>query len=284
MNLIPEVMSNIEKLKTSSMDSTAIAELHRYIVTIDNSAEVISINSVRGTISDIRVKLDWVIKGSGFLLETEIMEIEENFFTFFKNFQAMSEKLNIILPENVKNIYNQTRNIGIISPSTDFSYKNINNAYNDENSLKSDINAVIADLMLIANSSFDSKNVDDAFIDKLSQNIKSIANTDASKIFSKILEICLYIKSCSNKPGQEIIEVIRQSAETAELFALSSTDEIGEDPNLIIQRLAILQQMVEMAEQEAKDRQDKFSAEVNYSPASQKTELCQRMILLLPIL
>ncbi len=93
--LIPEVFVNFKKLKDSPMDSSTITELHRFIIAMDNSAEVVDCSSTKEYINIIRTKLDWVVKGSGILIDAETYELMELFNLFLKSVEEMAISLNL---------------------------------------------------------------------------------------------------------------------------------------------------------------------------------------------
>ncbi len=58
-----------------------------------------------------------------------------------------------------------------------------------------------------------------------------------------------FIQNDGSYPDKDIVDILGQSFETAANMALSKSDSYEEDPDLILQRLAILKQMLEITEE-----------------------------------
>jgi len=274
LELRPKVSSLISKLKTESSNTTLIRELYQLVTTIYNIIQVSDNWDIKEFVNDAHSKLDGVVRGSGMLLEIEIEEIElslNEFFSYFNNKpqnltnQFSIEKINYQIDKQEKIIENDSKTL---------EQESINNTINiglDAVKLTNNINKsdFVADLKFISNNivSFsetlsDSNSNVDLIIKKLKLSGICIIDENIKKIFESITEFIEFLKNENTKPSVEIAEVLKQSFDTACLMLSSSTNSIIDDPNLIVQRINILYQMLKISENELmaqKEENDEFN-------------------------
>ncbi|MFH0702870.1 MAG: hybrid sensor histidine kinase/response regulator [bacterium] len=253
-DLISKIKKSLKELKECSSDTSVISELCKLISEMDNVVQATdNTYEIKELIQDIKVKLDGVVKGSGILIEVEIDEINEVFDSFMRNFDT---ELNTLKSNkrfnNKKQVKQETGK---------------NQEDNDE--LKSNLDYISKNIILLNAEASGTSKIIATIIDKLKNSINTsvVIKEEVRKIFEKVLELVLFSKENNVKPNSEITEVIKQSFDTAVQMI---TNDITEDPNLIVQRLAILHQILKLSEPEEKSKKEQ---KTNLSPIRQKTEI-----------
>lgn len=258
VNLITQVKESIEKLKKSPTSAALISELYKLIIITDESSQSIDDYKVRELIQDIKIKLESVVKGSGILIIPEIEEIEEYFDSFIENIEKIqpgstSPKENIVIKSEISNKTLQQEN----------------------NNIDSDLDYINNNLVLLSENSQTAETAVDLIKNKLQKIINTNISSDIKIIINKILEIIIFSKESGKKLDIEITEVIKQSFNTVQTMILSPVNTFAEDPELIIQRLAILQQMLKISLQAKPQNIETTNVTVNtdFLPVNQKTEM-----------
>ncbi|EKE03742.1 MAG: hypothetical protein ACD_20C00157G0019 [uncultured bacterium] len=286
IDLIPQIKEKIIEIRKSSMDTDTISGFYGLVTALDFLAQNISSNEIKEPVQDIKVKLDGVVKGSGILLDAEIDEIEESFNNFLGNLEKAHPESdfennipNVQLEktqEIVKESYIQESQEIPQSQETTISQDiQTTNGQISNDKLESDLTYISQNLHLLSENSENAENTINIIIEKLSNTVSSNTDQTINKILEKILEIFAFSKESGVKPSIEITDVIKQSFDTAQLMLLTSSSNYAEDPDLIIQRLAILLQMLKISDQDTTQNQEEANDAivVPYSPAGQKNEL-----------
>lgn len=284
--LIPKIKSSIAELKNNSTNTSLICELYQLITAVFNSIQSSNDWDMKELINEVHSKLDGVVRGSGILLEIEIEEIEGFLNEFF---DCIDKKNNTpeesLIKQSIEEINNQIDNKEKIetnskeekSSETNFKIDNIDTNKSDNNQSinieKVKLTQNITDKEFSDNLAYISLNITslsetfveltiDSIIKKLKLSILCIIDDDIKKIFETILEFIEFLKNEHTKPSSEIAEVLKQSFDTACLM-LSSTTEVINDPNLIVQRINILYQMLKMADNELMVQKEDINDDTN---------------------
>ncbi len=284
--LITQIRVNIEKIKIFSTSPDAIEELLHFITQLDSSIKILNSGRLAGIIEDIKIKLNSSLKGSGILTSNEIHDIEENFETFYDiferitlhpkiehNFNNQSEEIlykedekedekieftdNLIekkLPEDKIELFSEA--ITEIQPQFILD-GNIDDDFKDsilkiklkDNSLREDLEFINNNMIIFSLHSQENILKFDQIIEKLNNFIGKIEDENVKNIIEKIIEILAYSKEKDVPITSDVIQIIKESFETAVLMYNSPTETI-ENPVLIVQRLAVLFQMVKLSNAE----------------------------------
>ncbi len=234
-DLLPQISSFVEDLFKNPSDSSVIVAFHQLIVNIDVAAQCINNAEIKDKIFDLKTKLDSVIKGSGILLKVEVEELKELCCDFIDLVDSIKMEEKVFKPTEVKQQEAVIEVVEDVSASTKIvlnDFESSIKSFNDKILLLSDSDDVVFELIeLINNITAETK------------------NENAKLIFRQIGGIIENIKELKNKPEKEILEVIKQSLQVASNIVLDPEKAIDEDPSLIMQRLSILQQMLELSDQ-----------------------------------
>jgi len=246
-DLIPIIQAHIKSLHECSTNTDVIAELYQLFIKLDEEAQKLSECKAKEIACDLRVKLTGVTKGSGILIDPEVQEIDESFCAFIEDLEKIYQKY-------INQESNTENNVSLENKSSQNEI-----AEEKDNSLNTaDLSDVFEEntayinnnLALLSANSPDTNSIADIIIEKLEQILLSITDNDIKIIFGKILEIVLFSKESGIKPGIEVIEVIKQSFNTAVGMILFPSNDTTEDPKFITQRLEILLQMLKLSEPE----------------------------------
>ena len=273
MEFFPKIKACLEQLKFASLDSDTIIELHRLFTIIDNSLGDIHDFKIVEPAQDLKIKLDGVAKGSGILLDAEVTEIEETFNKFLNNLDNVikhvpPEELEVIKAE----IQSPSQKEDEISMAENEPLPPNDANNNDfDNELREGLDFISNNLVFLSENSPEANKTIDQIVEKLQTYSNLQIDENIKKIFGKVIELALLSKSSDVKPGKEIVDVIRQSYDTACIMLLFSPANVEEDPELIIQRLAILYQMLKLSEQEIIRQDDNDN--INVPPVRQGTDL-----------
>jgi len=248
-NLITQIKANIEKIKVFSSSPDALEEFTHLIRSIQEKVELLDNFKLLETIKNIRVKLEVSLRGSGSLTSDEIMEIEENFEAFSLFCENVSE---IYEPENN---YNENELLCELPDEQNISSPDIGWAGWDEqnNSKNNDLIEIVGfikqNMSIFSVHSPENILKFDAIIEKLNIVIEKIENTYIKNIIEKITELLVFSKEKDVPINNDIVEVILESFETA-VSMIDATDIDTETPVLIVQRLAVLYQMIKLSSSE----------------------------------
>ena len=199
-------------------------------------------------IENLDLKCKFVRENSGILTKDEIEEINEQL---------------VNIEVSINEIYKKKS-----FPQVDFHaiVKNKlaekNNAQIEENSENDSVQFIIDETISDIKSDFSNmeNNLSQIphLIDNLNYLISLKLNDDANTVFDKIIQVLTIIKKNNNLPEKEVITILKQSICSTEKMIVSKNKDDYEDAKLVIQRLDIIQQILDL------------SASVN--PLSQLTE------------
>lgn len=251
------ILSLIKKLKEDTNCSTALNDLHKNVILLDDLGKNIKNYEITEPIFDIRLKLDGVIKGSGLLIIQEVYEIEENYNSFLQKIKFMNPDI-FENTEDTVNLKTQT----FFSTPKDEIVNEIEDVEEDNLEVKSakilaqaqqfsfsdDLDFISYNLICFADTSYEALRNIELIIDKLQKIIDIVEDDESKKIIGKILELAELSRNPTTKPSVEVVEVIKQSFDS--VVNIINKEIKDEDPLLIYQRLSILQQMLKMSENE----------------------------------
>lgn len=93
---------------------------------------------------------------------------------------------------------------------------------------------------------------DKSYIDNSQKYILNVLNsklsTDTTKIYKKIYDILEQMKNLKSAPDNDVIAIITQSINITKKIILDNRNEEGEDLSLLLQRLSIVEQMIDINE------------------------------------
>lgn len=267
--MIVQIKVNIEKIKIFSSSADAIEELLHFINRLISGIKTLNNSRLLGIIEDIKTKLDAALLGSGILTSEEVLEIEENFETFSIMFERItynsSEFINNSVFRPTEELLNKTnagikeeevdkpviseavQNEFIIDENIDTDLKNnILNTNLDNDELKEDLIFIKNNITIFSVHSQENILKFDDLIHKLNNFIEKINEATIKNIIEKIKELLIYSKEKDTPINTDIIQIIKESFESAVLMH-NSPFQIQENPVLILQRLAVLSQMIKLS-------------------------------------
>jgi len=262
--LIIQTKVNIEKIKIFSSSSDAIEELLHFIIRLQSAINALDNQRLSGIVEDIKIKLEAALKGSGILTSDEVWEIEENFETFSSLFERLTA-----IPENKKDIPKLLNNQNCHSeheadkkesqgknPLSDFilegnideDLKNsILNTNLESKDLKEDLKFIKNNITIFSIHSQENILKFDEVIKKLNDFLITIEDENIKNIIEKLTELLTYSKEKNIPISTDVVQIIKESFEAAVLM-INSPFEIQDNPVLIVQRLAVLYQMIKLSD------------------------------------
>lgn len=277
--LIKRISKDLLNLKDYLTDRVIINNIYILYTSLDNIVQGSDLcEKLKDITQEMRTKLESVVKGSGILLGVEVDELLESFDSFMKSFEK-----GILELDGDKNI-NQAegdfeKEIELLISNARSSNQN-NTDQNNTDDLESNIKYILDNLSSWTENYEDSTDKMTLISTKLQVIINAPIKENEKKIFSKALEVINFAIDSGIKPGIEIIEVIRESINSAVQMVLGSPHSILEDANLIVQRLGILLQMLKISEPEAEIKKEEKIEQDNLSspktddfPVSQNTQV-----------
>ncbi|OGH97634.1 MAG: hypothetical protein A2104_09765 [Candidatus Melainabacteria bacterium GWF2_32_7] len=281
--LIIQTKVNIEKIKIFSSSCDAIEELLHFITRLKTVIEVFNNQRLNGIIEDIKIKLEAALKGSGILTSDEVWEIEENFETFCILFERLTtipknkinpapkpdgavllseidrcvEDIQPIIPDTavefpsneVKIFEDKNRHSDfILEGNIDEDLKNnILNINSDNKDTKEDLIFIKNNITIFSIHSEENLLKFDEIIKKLNDFLITIEDENIRNIIEKLTELLTYSKEKNIPISTDVIQIIKESFETAVLM-INSPFEIQDNPVLVLQRLAVLYQMIKLSD------------------------------------
>jgi len=272
--LIIQIKVNIEKIKIFSSSSDAIEELLHFIINLESTIKTFANNRLTGIIEDIKIKLEASLRGSGILTSNEVWEIEEDFETFcvlyerltvnpiiekneMNNEQNIDENINIskIVPTEIINAtelnsVNPLQNNFILDGNVDEDFKNnILNVNLEQQDLKEDLKFIKNNITVFSVHSQENILKFNKIIEKLKNFITKIEDENIKNIIEKLTELLAYSQEKDIPINSDVIQILKESFETTVLM-YNSPFETQENPVLILQRLAVLYQMIKLSNSE----------------------------------
>ncbi len=261
--ILIEIKNYSEELRNDLLNIDLITNFHNDVGDLFINVQSLDDNNIKDLIQDLLVKLDSVVKGSGFLLEPEADDIDEmvgSIIEFFKN---------VLNVDDIDALQVEEANlpvVDVLNKDREDPYKNIT-AQTEQ--IKDEIITDFIDIEPIAVSKDVNNNNLKEFLEKLKENCNIFlgGNLTASddiltiltsllvycdqdretKLLNKFFDIFNFLKETSIIPDVEIGDILKQCIESLDLLLLSQDDSLIEDPELIIQRLDIVYQMLKMS-------------------------------------
>lgn len=270
--LITQIKVNIEKIKIFSSSSDAIEELLHFIVLIESTIQIFDNARLTGLIEDIKRVLQTSLNSSGILTSDEICEVEENFETFSALFERVivaSDYKNSIY----KSLNNQNCHFGQNGLRTEAGGEaSLHDDINENNDLKEDLKFIQNNIDIFSTHSQENISKFDKVIKKLNNFTEQIQEDNIKKIVKKITKLLNYSKENDIPINTDISQIIKESFESTVLM-INSLDETRENPVLILQRLAVLHQMIKLSAPENQQyfpEEEKKNGLIDYSSFSTK--------------
>ncbi len=231
------IMQNYSKeLRNDLLNIDLITNFHNDIGDLFIQVQKLNNNNIKDLIQDLLIKLDSVVKGSGFLLESEADDIDEMvgyIMEFFKNILGLddfdtlqSEGPDLLVTGDIK-----------IESSEIETHDPNNNLKEFLESLKKNCNSFLGG----------SSSVADNILNILNSLLINRVEEKESKLLNKFSDVFSFLKETSIVPDSEIGDILKQCIESMDLLLLNNDDSLTEDPELIIQRLDIIYQMLKMS-------------------------------------
>jgi two-component system chemotaxis sensor kinase CheA len=265
--LITQIRVNIEKIKIFSSGADSIEELLHFIIRIHSSILPINNHRLTGLIEDIRMKLETSLKGSCVLTSYEINEIEENFETFSSLFARITETPNSTdenqvddSPEEVtaqeteetyieKPAATLPEIVNEVFPETDLAEASISPNYIESDEFVEDLKFISNNITIFSVHSEENIKNFETVINKLYNLANKVQDNNIQNIINKIAELLEISKDNDIPINSDIVKIVEESFESAVLM-INAPDENQENPILILQRIAVLQQMLRLASSE----------------------------------
>lgn len=265
---VTQTKVNIEKVKIFSSNSIAIEELLYFVIQVNSLIKKFENPTLTEIIENIKIKLETSLRGSGVLTSGEINEIDENFEIFSSLFNQTNEVSphqdlkNFPSPQTTSNnTYNAPADKDTTDKSFEFNDINTQKTNNnpelncicsapENNELTDDFKFIKNNISLFSIHSQENILKFDEIIEKINNFVIKIDDLSIKNIIEKIAELLVYSKEKDIPINTDIAQIIKESFETA-VFMFNSPFEGHENPVLILQRIAVLQQMLKLSSSEA---------------------------------
>ena len=245
IDLFKKETSNIDALMIESFLIMSKMEMDDEIKYLDTFLDIIQklveifkplpFFEIKSNLDDIEMKLAFVAQSSNIITKDEqidlhkkLNEIVEFLTEIYKKYNIpivdyktlVKNKLTLPLGHNNNSIDNQEFDRVVVSKL--------------EN-IKSELNKMEHNLSRIPE-------INEMLESIISRNI----NSDANQIFEKIIEVLGLIKKSNTLPEKEVITILKQSLYSSEKMLINHNKNEKEDVTLIIQRLDIIRQMLDL--------------------------------------
>lgn len=292
--LISQIKVSIEKVKIFSSDSGVIEEFFYFITNLNTAVEILNTSELTEFTEEIKTKLETTLKGSGILTHSEIGEIEENFDIFVAGYEKLTENLDSRQTSfsKKKEVFPETP---AVIPESIPEFNEVSSVFGDpeENTISEEpefseeINFIKKNLASFSVHSQQNIPLFKDIIQKLNNLKKTVTESGTAEIIEKITEILIFSEEKYIPVNKDIIVILEESFENIILRLNSPVDsEFHEDTVLILQRLAVLFQMVRLSPDQNNEKvveaetekSPKFGDEnkTEFSPVSQKTEILSK--------
>lgn len=245
IDLFKKETSNIDALMIESFLIMSKMEMDDEIKYLDTFLDIIQklveifkplpFFEIKSNLDDIEMKLAFVAQSSNIITKDEQIDLHKKldeivgFLTeIYKKYNIpvvdyktlVKNKLTLPLGHNNNSIDNQEFDRVVVSKL--------------EN-IKSELNKMEHNLSRIPE-------INGILESIISRNI----NSDANQIFEKIIEVLGLIKKSNTLPEKEVITILKQSLYSSEKMLINHNKDEKEDVTLIIQRLDIIRQMLDL--------------------------------------
>ncbi len=245
IDLFKKETSNIDALMIESFLIMSKMEMDDEIKYLDTFLDIIQklveifkplpFFEIKSNLDDIEMKLAFVAQSSNIITKDEQIDLHKKldeivgFLTeIYKKYNIpvvdyktlVKNKLTLPLGHNNNSIDNQEFDRVIVSKFE---------------TIKSELNNMEHNLSRIPE-------INEMLESIISRNI----NSDANQIFEKIIEVLGLIKKSNTLPEKEVITILKQSLYSSEKMLINHNKNEKEDVTLIIQRLDIIRQMLDL--------------------------------------
>ena len=245
IDLFKKETSNIDALMIESFLIMSKMEMDDEIKYLDTFLDIVQklveifkplpFFEIKSNLDDIEMKLAFVAQSSNIITKDEQIDLHKKldeivvFLTeIYKKYEIpvvdyktlVKNKLTLPLGHNKNSIDNQEFDRVIVSKFE---------------TIKSELNNMEHNLSKIPE-------INEMLESIISRNI----NSDANQIFEKIIEVLGLIKKSNTLPEKEVITILKQSLYSSEKMLINHNKDEKEDATLIIQRLDIIRQMLDL--------------------------------------
>ena len=245
IDLFKKETSNIDALMIESFLIMSKMEMDDEIKYLDTFLDIVQklveifkplpFFEIKSNLDDIEMKLAFVAQSSNIITKDEQIDLHKKldeivvFLTeIYKKYEIpvvdyktlVKNKLTLPLGHNKNSIDNQEFDRVIVSKFE---------------TIKSELNNMEHNLSKIPE-------INEMLESIISRNI----NSDANQIFEKIIEVLGLIKKSNTLPEKEVITILKQSLYSSEKMLINHNKNEKEDVTLIIQRLDIIRQMLDL--------------------------------------
>lgn len=245
---LSEIKICLIKLAKDIENKNLIEELFDLFNLLNERLNPINIYELKEIVSSLALKIQFVIKGSGYLSVDELAFINAEFDKFVEfieleikkcglDFEQAKNKIKTNVDEYLKDI-EIDNNEFVQAQSTPI---------NDE---VSDLTQYIIDnITNLSQPGFDVKNL----LSKADNIINLVQDINIKNVYLKVKDIVNTISQTPQDVDMEILNVIKQTLEISKNIVMDSKNAAEEDPQLLTQRLTILQQMIDLVKTEAEN-------------------------------
>jgi len=309
IKLIKQAKINIDKIKIFSNNKDAIKELFGIIKGIEQNLKSVGNIKLIEILAEIKNKLDISLKENrDSLSPAEISDIESNLniiILFFESVSGFIDQENDIFSGIDENYYftdyeqheatppkGSPERRGFKQPpekNQEITQENIqqNEINNHEfiietKDLKSTIEFIKQNIGIFSVHSVENISKFESIIEKLNELSEKVEVKDTQNIIEKIIDLLLFSKEKDIPISSDIVAVIVESFEIAVSFFESPDRSDIEAPVLIVQRLAVLNQMLKFSASDNSSHFDENPSDNNNEDSSMKLPSINNKIEVLP--
>lgn len=245
IDLFKKETSNIDALMIESFLIMSKMEMDDEIKYLDTFLDIIQklveifkplpFFEIKSNLDDIEMKLAFVAQSSNIITKDEQIDLHKKLDEIVGFLTEIYKKYNIPVVDYKTLVKNKlTLPLGYNNNSIDnqeFDRVVVSKLEN----IKSELNKMEHNLSRIPE-------INEMLESIISRNI----NSDANQIFEKIIEVLGLIKKSNTLPEKEVITILKQSLYSSEKMLINHNKNEKEDVTLIIQRLDIIRQMLDL--------------------------------------
>lgn len=193
---------------------------------------------IQTEISNVELKIGFVMQNSNVMNEDEIREVDNSLTNIITSLNKVYVEIGVDKFDFQKTVSDKLGNDKFSNEVESEALPNIDSVLNNfiENIdfIKDGFNHLEHNLSQIP-----------AILESIDSLVKLSKKQEVEDIYSKIMEILCIIKSGGNLPEKEIISILKQSISSVEKMTFD-TKEDTEDISLVLQRLDIIKQMLDL--------------------------------------
>lgn len=190
---------------------------------------------IKSLLDDIKTKLEFVSRSSNIITGEEQIELHKKLDDIANFLSEIYKQYEIPLVDYKTLVKNK-----LTTPVSDYKHTEENKesdrvVVSKLETIKSELNKMEHDLSQIP------------VINEMLEYLISLnINQESNQIFEKIIEVLGLIKKSNTLPEKEVITILKQSVYSSEKMLVNHNKEEKEDVTLIIQRLDIIRQMLDL--------------------------------------